>query len=84
MAPCAFAGPIRARYFRIVYARHLGGISAVVRTDFPEVDSMGARRSVPQILGWWSQRFLREVEAIRHIVGSLISRIQWLQPKRNF
>src|ERR1700682_896535 len=37
-----------------------------------------------QILGWRSQRFLREVEAIRHIVGSLISCIQWLQPKRNF
>ena len=38
----------------------------------------------PQILGWRSQGFLREVEAIGHIVGSLIPCIQWLQPKRNF
>jgi integrase len=35
------------------------------------------------ILRDWSRRFLREVEAIRHIVGSPISCIQWLQPKRN-
>src|ERR1700737_850427 len=40
--------------------------------------------SWPQILGRRGQRFLREIEAIRHIVGSLISCIQWLQPKRNF
>jgi hypothetical protein len=42
------------------------------------------RRSLTATLGWWGQRFLREVEAIRHTVGSLISCIQWLQPKRNF
>jgi hypothetical protein len=52
-------------------------------TDLPEADSMGARRSATQILRWRSQRFLREVEAIGHIVGSLISCIQWLQPKCN-
>jgi hypothetical protein len=33
----------------------------------------------PQILRWRSQRFLPEVEAIRHVVGSLISCIKWLQ-----
>jgi len=40
--------------------------------------------SKSETLGWRSQRFLCEVEAIGHIVGSLISCIQWLQPKRNF
>jgi putative transposon-encoded protein len=29
------SGPIRASYFRIVYARHLGGISAVVSDRLP-------------------------------------------------
>jgi hypothetical protein len=37
-----------------------------------------------RLLGWRCQRFLLEVEAIRHIVGSLISCVQWLQPERNF
>jgi hypothetical protein len=74
------SGPIRATYFRIVYA-HLGGISPVVSGRLARSRQAF---SDPKILGWRSQRFLREVEAIRHIVGSLISCIQWLQPKRNF
>jgi len=59
---------------------HDGTVAAARDAD----RSIGARRSVNPDLGWRSQRFLREVEAIRHIVGSLISCIQWLQPKRNF
>jgi hypothetical protein len=32
-------------------------------------------------LGWRRQRLLLELKAIRHVVGSLISRVEWLQPK---
>ena len=62
--------------------------SGIAPTDRPMAEVLPVRVQLsttnvaPRLLSWRCQRSLVEVETFSHIVGILISRVQWLQPKR--